>query len=119
MFFKEKISTILTNIICFGDNEVVEKYGSEWGLKEISRTADAYASEFSFPTSKNLFFFLDFCQKEKIGRSYGVVMTIVLENGKLWHEEFTLYNDSDLEDQEEYDELVAVLGDMKEYYARL
>ena len=43
-------------------------------------------------------------------------MTIVLENGKLWYIDFSCFNDSDLEDENEFDELPKVFKDMKEYY---
>lgn len=113
-FFGKNISVILTNIICFGEPEVVTNHGKEWGLKEIKQTPQA--CEFSFPTERNLFDFLEFCKKNKVGESYGVVMTIVLENGKLWYIDFSCFNDSNFEDEGEFDELVRVFKDMKEYY---
>jgi len=113
-FFKEKISTILTNIIVFGGVEVVERYGSKWGLKNISKSADA--CQFSFPANKNLFAFLAEMQENTVGEEYALVLTIVLENGKLWYVEFSCFNDSDPKDEEEFEELVKVFKDMKEYY---
>lgn len=115
-FFKENISTILTNIICFGEPQIVEGYGKQWGLKQIKQTFQA--CEFSFPANKDLFEFLYFCRKEidYFDVSYNVRIVIVLESGKFWQEEFDFYEDSDETSVEEYKELVKVFDDMKEYY---